>query len=464
MFSTVPEPRGARSSSAPPVEDLSAAPPSGSSSRQLRFALAATLVIFVCRVAVADGLIPPWQGPDEPAHFALAKRLASGMEAGEVEPAVLASMARHEWWRFYQRATPEPLPVAFSQVPEHLTAGTLDQPAYYVVAAAVLKATGTEDIDSAYRVLRWLSVGLTIAALICGWAGTRALWGEWAAMGTLAIVSLHPQFLLSAISVNPDALITLCGAFMWWQAGRALSAQGWERVQSVALLIAASIVAVLSKRNGVPLVVIAILFLALVLPDRQDARTRLAWIGAAVLALALVPIGYMAAGKFQSLRQLATFWSDGLVIRQSYADLTVHGVTAFLITAVDMSWLFAGWLRFPAPAPWLWVARGLTAAGVVAAVLLLVKEGRRDRPLALSFLFVAVHAGVLLSIAFWGRSAPQGRYLFASLFPAAAILWVSVQHWAPPARRWVVGAALVGVVACLDAAGFLLVLLPAYSV
>lgn len=431
--------------------------------RYLRAALAAAMGLFVARAIVANAVIPPWQGPDEPAHFALVRQLTrAGQDVAGTEQAVLASMARHGWWHYYQQSTPDPIPESFSEVPEHLTSGTLDQPAYYVLGAAILKAADVSDLERQYRVLRWLSVGLSIAALLCGWAGTRALFGEWAAIGALSIAALHPQFLLTAISVNPDALITFCGAFMWWQAARALGKTGWRRAGPVALIIAAAIIAVLSKRNGIPLAVIAVVLLGFALFERRKAHVIAASIGIAALMAAFVPLGYLAMGDFAGFRRLTTFWVAGLTIRRELPELSVEHVREYLLTAIDMSWLFGGWLRFPAPQPWLWVARVLTIGTFTAGLVLLVKTGRHNRALVLSFLFVAIHAGSLLWIAFWGRSAPQGRYFFAVLFPAVAILWAAVLHWIPPPRRGAVGVALVGIVACLDAAGFLLVLIPAY--
>lgn len=421
------------------------------------------VALFLTRAALAAVIVPPWQGPDEPAHFVLARQAGAASEArdalaADLQPRVLRSMAAHRWWEFYGEPTPSPLPTQFDQVPAHLAAGTLAQPAYYFLAAAALRLVPASDIEVQYRALRWLSIALAAGALLAGWAGTRILWGDWVATGTVAVVALHPQFLLSGISVNPDVLITACGAFVWWHAARVLTMNGRSRAISVVLMFAASIVAVLSKRNGIPLVIVALLA-TFMIPRRRG----LASIATPVVVLALFSVTVAVLWQFDAFRRLTTFWSYSLTMRRSIDTFTIDGVTSFLLTAMDMSWLYAGWLQFPAPSPWLWVARSLTIGALVGGVALLVKRGWQNRALLLPCLFVAVHVGALLAVTFISRASPQGRYFFAVLFPAALVLWIAVVHWFPPVRRPVAGAALLAIIAALDATGFLLVLLPVYA-
>jgi hypothetical protein len=429
-----------------------------------RGAIVAIAVAFLCRLFAAAAIVPPWQGPDEPTHFALAKQLtrADGRDVAvvtAVEGEVLRSMRRHDWWRHYDRPTPNPFPSSFSDVPNDLFRGTLDQPAYYFVAAGVLRLLPESTTEQQYVALRALSAALAMLTMAFGWLGTRALWGEMTAAGTLAVVALHPQFLLSAISVNPDALINACGALVWWQVARLRDRSLSECMGALMLIVAACLVAVFSKRNGLPLVLVAALggAAAARMPLRRGLSLAFLAVGTIVAVGAVLAAFSPAYGEF--LHRLVTFW--GAVFRIAPLDLSPRRLEQFAFAAVDTAWLTAGWLRFPPPEWWSWTVRTLTTLGIVGAVRLL---RHRHQPATVAALFVGIHAGALLFVGLIAGSAPQGRYLFGVLFPASALFIGGLLQWFPPRARdtWAL-ATIVAAIAILDFTGFLYVLLPAYA-
>jgi hypothetical protein len=430
-----------------------------------RAVLGALAAVFACRLIAATALVPPWQGPDEPTHFALAKQFVrpDGREPAavhEFERQILQSMARHDWWGHYERPTPNPFPDSFSDVPNDLFRGTPDQPVYYRLAATVLRLAPGWNVDQQYFLLRGLSIVLTAMTIALGWLGTKALFGTATAIGTLTIVTFHPQFLLSAMSVNPDVLINFCGALIWWQVARLLYSDGWRRVASVLVIVAACALAALSKRNGLPLVVIAFVAgaVAVDIPLRRAGLIALLGGGLLVAVTAAFMDGSDSAAA--AVRRLIDYWTS--VFRLDRLDTSTHRIGKFAAAAVDTAWLTAGWLRFPPPEVWAWVVRVLTIAGFSGAVAALARE-RTRKPLVITGLFVAIHFGALLTLAFTAGSVPQGRYLFAVLFPAAALIWVGWGHWlrGVPQVWAIVG--MVCVMATLDLTGFLFVLLPAYA-
>jgi hypothetical protein len=433
----------------------------------MQVAFASLIVLFVCRLLAADLVVPPWQGPDEPTHFALIQQLTrpdgrADLTIQEIERQVLQSMAQHDWWRHYQKATPDPVPVAFSQVSEHLSNGTLDQPAYYLLAAAVLRFVPAMDLEGQYAALRWLSSLLALLTLVCGWLGTRRLFGELTAFGATAIVALHPQFLLSAVSVNPDVLIDLCGAFIWWMAGYVAGAGRPGQLAGMLLMAVAAVVAALSKRNGLPLAVVALVAGTVAAGvSRRRIAMLVAGGGLLVLSLVVTVVSFDHAA-FEPARRLLTFWS-AILKSPASMDWTPGRLVWFAAAAVDTSWLSAGWMRFPAPEAWAWVARLLTVAGLAGAVGLYRSSPESRDALRLAALFAIIHAGSLLAVAFIAGSAPQGRYLFGVLFPIAALVWSGVLFYAGPVSRPSAMVAVVGAVAALDLTGFLFVLLPAYA-
>ena len=145
-------------------------------SRNEHLVLAGLLALFVCRAVIADASVPPWQGPDEPGHFALAYGLTMPLASqSSIEGAVLQSMVRHRWWDLYEDPPPADL-TNFGFV-TGIGVGTLAQPLYYSFAAAALTVSRPDDLEEAYGHLRWLSVVLAVATLAVGWAVHRALMG-----------------------------------------------------------------------------------------------------------------------------------------------------------------------------------------------------------------------------------------------------------------------------------------------
>jgi hypothetical protein len=440
--------------------------------------LVAIVALFLCRAVAADAVIPPWQGPDEPTHFALTKLVSLGGDAASARPAlearILASMARHGWWAAYQEPTPDPLPRTFPEVPGHLadnvSRGTMSQPAYYLAGAAALRLAPGLELEHEYRLLRLLSLVMSAGALLCGWAGTRVLFGEATAAAAVSVAALHPQFLVSALSVNPDALINLCGAVMWWQAARLVAdAPGGLRLVRLGAIGGAALVAAASKRNGGPLVAIALLLAAAECVRAFRAMRREHAV--ALCAGAVVAFAAAASATWrmfpEQMAALENFWSGGVVVRRSPAAmLSVQGYD-FLQTAVDSSWLIAGWLRFRAPEWWLWTVRVLTAAALLGAVWALVRRSagpqRLVRPLAFTCIFTGLHIAPLLVVAFVLVSVPQGRYLFAVMLPLSALLVVGVQQWFPEHRQPMAAVLLVSLVAALDAVALIPVLVRAYT-
>jgi hypothetical protein len=230
------------------------------------------------------------------------------------------------------------------------------------------------------------------------------------------------------------------------------------------LITAAAIVAALSKRNGIPLLAIAFLVIGISVATRLIlGRNRIAL---AALSTGLGAVGtglYLTWDRLERASEpLLTFWGYALVMRRQLSDVNLESVLLFLKYAVDSSWLIAGWLRFPAPDFWNMVAGLITVGGLTGACLFSARSSAGVRAMWLAWLFVGVHVGSLLLVSFAARSAPQGRYFFAAAMPMSVLLWIGLTYWSPRHVRGYAQAGIVTLVAALDVAAFMLVLIPAY--
>lgn len=429
-----------------------------------RIVLGALLLLFVSRAVIAERVVPPWQGPDEPTHFVLSYFLTQPPELHRrtIETQVLDAMARHRWWELYGREKKYPVP-RFDGV-EGLGSGTLEQPLYYGVAAATLITTRAADLESAYSRLRVVSVGLSLLALAFGWAGARVLLGPDTALGVTAAASLHPQFLLTAISVNADALLNVWGALAWWQAARLFS--GGPQAFSLVLMVVAAVAAVLTKRLGVILLVIAgitaVVWL-LITGERRITRRelRLALFGA-VTALVVGAAGLLAFDR--EFARLPMIWRQALTLRRPLQEATTGETVTALRSMIDYWWLTAGWLRFPAPDGWFWAARGLTIVGLGGAALAVIQSPALRRQLWIPWLFVVPHVVTVFSVVLWTvQTAPQGRYLFPVIIPTIALIYVGLMYVVPRSVRPYWPVVLLAGLLAMDLLGFTTVIIPAYT-
>jgi MFS family permease len=428
--------------------------------------VACLFTLFVCRVVLASAIVPPWQGPDEPVHFAAAKLLTVPVsslepERRDLERQVLQSMARYRWWEPYEVPTPDPVPTFFRQVARFGT-GSYSQPLYYELGALVLRGTKPQSVEAAYWQLRTLSVVLSLVALTLGWAGTRLLFGPTVAVGATAIAALHPQFLLFAISVNPDALAAVLGAFMWWQVARVVS--GRRPGMSLALLVVAAAAALFVKDSAIALGVVALSIVAVLMcaPRTAGIGRRTVLVGLAAVAVCGIVLVIASVLFEEPVRALVRSWRTSLNMTRPFGIAMIPQAVAYARESIDYVWLAAGWLRLHPSEPWLWVARSLTIAGLASAAVLLVRSPVVRRPLFIASLFVLVQAAVVIGLGFLTPLSPQGRYLFPVIAPATALLWLGLTNAPPVQLRPYAAPALVSVLAVMDVTGFTTVLMPAY--
>lgn len=425
--------------------------------------LGGLLILFLCRAMAAHMVVPPWQGPDEPSHVALAylEAAPTAVEAGSVQAQILESMARHRWWEAYGRPTPDPLPTSFDV--DGLGVGNLFQPLYYGLGGAVLRVTQPGHIEATYYHLRFLSVLFSVTTLALAWAGTRLLFGRTIALGSSMIAALNPQFALVAITVNPDALLNVCGAFVWWQVGRI--AKGERRGLSLSLLLIGAAAALLTKRIGMTLVGLAAIVTTASL---FASRTwRVTGRGAALAGIAMVvAVPVLIAGSFvfaQQFETLLEFWGNALTPRRRPDRIAPSDVLSYLRATVDHAWLIAGWLRFPAPEWWLRIVRIITVAGLVGAAVTLIESSSIRRRLSIAWLFLIAQVVAILGVTLWTiETTPQGRYLFPVIAPVTAVLYIGLTRAFPRAWRSCSPVMLLATFAIIDVIGFATVVIPAY--
>ena len=391
--------------------------------------------------------VPPWQAPDEDAHFAYVQTLAElgRRPSQKLRPAVEAQKSTEQdraerasgFLRSYQRLEAQPEWAArperaWRAAPE----GSRDDggganaaehylPAYYLYAAVPYLAASGGDVFDRLYLMRLCSVLLLLVFTASAWLLAGEVLGRDRPAQLLAgaIAGLVPMSTFLGSAVTPDAMLLPVWGLWFWLAARALGRLQWRDALLLAALTVFGICvkpASFALLPGLVWVGVAFMWRR---AGRAPLRPRMAIGGSVgVLVLGALVAVAVAAG---TPRQLAAY------LWQFYSPLDSSGYLALpqwplRDVLLEGSAGAFGWLevRFPWPVYAL-VAVLLTALVAVALPRL------RPTGLAVAFalpalaLIAGLHLNELDMILNQGKAFTQGRYLLP-LLPLVALAAATV--------------------------------------
>lgn len=378
---------------------------------------------------------PPWQAPDEPAHFNYIRQVAVDgccprIEMGDWDSDYLARLTT-------ARFAPDQLGRLDSiQYEDH------HPPLYYLLASLVYNFSG-----GALIALRLFSVLLGAAVVCLSYAVGRRVVAKQpqVALGAMALVAFTPQHLSMMASVNNDALAEALVALTLLWLIRLLNSES-VAIWQLGLIVG---MALLTK--------ITIYFLALIVPLglwlkwRRETQPPLALLK----SLAVFALIAGVAGGFWWLRNIAVYGfpdflalgaHDAVVADQPRtADfIAQHGFSSYIAqltsTTFKSFWGQFGWMALPLDSVFGgWIYRGfalLSLAGSAGAVLALRfgaadedEPSRFPRPEFIILLTTALAVALQFSYYNLEFQQWQGRYLFPALIPIALTLACGLDWW-----------------------------------
>ncbi len=378
------------------------------------------LLLYLVLAVLYAVYTPPWQVPDEPAHYNYVRAVAEEgrlpvMEPGDYDQAYL------------ERIVGAGFPPSLSIEP--LTYEDHQPPLYYLLAVPVYLL-----FDGALLPLRLFSVLLGAGVLMTAWGVVRTLCPDrpGVALMAVALIGFLPQHLAMMAGVNNDPLAELMVGTSLWMAVRHVQGKGDGRryLLGWGLLLGLT---VLTKTTAYVVLPVSLLTVWMRARDEGEGLKEIAWrVGWMALPAVLVAAPWLA-------RNAALYgWTDPLALarhnevvvgqprtgewiaRYGWAGWAVR----FLRTTFQSFWGQFGWMGVPfQPAVYaaLLLFSGLLAGGFLGWLF------DRRRP-ALSagqrkgawVLFTSTLLTVALYL-FYNRTfvQHQGRYLFPALIPLA---------------------------------------------
>ena len=385
-----------------------------------RYLVSCILLLYLLLAVLYAVYTPPWQVPDEPAHYNYVRAVAEGgrlpvMEPGDYDQAYLEQIVAAGF--------PSSLPI------EPLTYEDHQPPLYYLLAAPVYLLSG-----GALRPLRLFSVLLGAGVLATAWGVVRTLCPDRldVALMTVGLIGFLPQHLAMMAGVNNDPLAELMVGTSLWMAVRYVQGkgEGQRYLLGWGVLLGST---VLTKTTAY--VALPVSLLAVWMRVRGEGRgpgevaRRIGWMA---LPAALI------AGPWLVRNAALYGWTDPLglarhnevVVGQPRTGewIARYGWTGwavrFLRTTFQSFWGQFGWMGVPfQPAIYAALAlfSGLLAGGFLGWLFdqrrpALSAEQRKGAWVLLT--------STLLTVAlylFYNRTfvQHQGRYLFPALIPLA---------------------------------------------
>jgi hypothetical protein len=454
--------------------------------------LAATVIVSLGWMAAT----PPFQAPDENAHFGYVQFLVERGELPQSAGAPLLSTeqseaaqaanaiqtqqqpaTKPEWSRLaYERwlARSETLTDAARTDGGPNPAG-VNPPLYYLWAAVPYSAASGGDVFARITLMRLWSIPFLLVTVAATWLLAGTVFGPRPALqlAAAAVPALFPMVSFISSSVTPDSLIYALWSLVFLFGARVILRKGG--FADVAALLVAFALALATKSISFALAPSVLLVLGIAVWRLRHRPRFVATVGGAgvILVAAVVGAWLVVArssdrpasaqiSQFASLDNFDPaafasyvwqFYIPKLPFQTGYPELSDWPPQAYDFW-VKKSWGAFGWLEVQWPAPVYWVLGvvGL-AVGVAAAFAVWRRRGGVSAPLV-AFLGLAVIT--LLFGVHWSEFRMlrdlhvlinQGRYLFPLISLAGLTLAAALTLVPARSRPAALGAALGGLAA-----------------
>ncbi|MEA3459415.1 MAG: glycosyltransferase family 39 protein, partial [Chloroflexota bacterium] len=391
---------------------------------RLRSPLALIILAYFVLGALYAALTPPWQAPDEPAHYNYVKYLAENRRF----PVLQMGDYPHEYLEEIKaRRFPPDMSIAPIRYEFH------QPPLYYILATPVYLLFGGELLP-----LRLLSVLLGSALLYVAYRLVRelfpneeelALWNRYStglALGTAAFVAFVPMHVAMTAAVNNDALAELILASVLWMLVRYVG-ESEKRLIGLGVLMGLGLLTKTTAYIAIPLAILAVVFAGRWSLRHLDVKT----LGCCLLLALAIALPWLVRNilVYGDFDLLGLKCHDAVVVGQPRTSewLSLYGAgevaRRFLFTTFRSFWAQFGWMGVLVDERiYLGLALLCTLTGL--GFVLFVARTLRHRSctlfqrralglLALSALFT------LLSYLWYNTKfvQHQGRYLFPALVP-----------------------------------------------
>ena len=471
--------------------------------------LALLWLAFVVRGFWYCALLPPWEGYDEPFHFAALQNVAAGNgmpHAGDpVSLEVQKSLhllplpwelhfheipqpltPHEEFWKLPPNEREQRIQAVRALAPEDgllpaseriVNYESQQPPLYYWLLAGPLRVMSSLSLLSRIYLMRFLSLLLaSIAVPLAYWVARQVLPSQAQALGTTAIIVLLPELMINVARVSNEPLALVCYTAMLFAAVAAVrKPMSWPPWLLLGVALGCGLLTKAYVLSAVP-GVIAVALAGFAQLRSIDKQHRPALSLVARVAATLAVASAISAGWYLQTHRMTGSWTgvadDAAMGHLSLAAKLaavpqVNWKSGFLSIAISHVW-FGAWSFLRVPNVVCVLAFAVFAIAVIGVALRLFRHRtpilERRQILVLATFYLCFWAGLAYEVVViylhQGISASAGWYLYAAVAAEAVLLVWGLQAFLP-AR--IVFPSLAVAIAALDLYGTHALLMPYYA-
>lgn len=370
---------------------------------------------------------PPWQVPDEPAHYNYIRFIATTgrlpiLQPGDYDQNYLSEIVSRG---FPPELSIDPLRYEFHQ-----------PPLYYLLMTPVFLLFGGSLLP-----LRLFSAALGLLQILLAFTAVRRLFPERPAwgIGVAAVFAFLPQHVAMTSGVNNDTLAETLILGLWVWIAHELHSHPSRRAWIGGLLLGAGF---LTKTTVYPMALVALV--AVLARAAREGRPwperlqrLLPWL---LPALAMGALWWIRNGILYGWPDLLGLQQhDRVVVGQPRTAewIARYGLMAtldrFRTFTFQSFWGQFGWMGVVLEARWYFLFAWLTALGFLGLVLHLGRQRQRSPLWGIRGILLLLALGLTAGAYLWYNLSfvqHQGRYLFPALLPIALGLVIGWLTWA----------------------------------
>jgi hypothetical protein len=417
------------------------------------------IAIFALYFFLAIGyslLMPPWEAPDEPAHYHLAWHLTYYNKY----PSQEANYEAHQPRIYYYFASV--ILRALNRIDSDLT--WYSRPKEYVYNIRKPEPR-FEWNDKTYRflwgmyILRWINIVFGGSALWLNWKTFKLIAPEkiTLCLSALALAALTPQYLHIMSSVNNDAIATLAGALLFYLTIRSVNET--SKLLSLTSIILAVLLPFLTKLSVLPVSAAVLLIIAANWIFRFTEKRWL--VISAFLLLAVIVFLYVLLPQVAQTAVNEIKWRLLSFRDNAFTEKHIKFISEQILATY---WGKVGWLAVGLPT---WIIKSLTALGLIGMILSAYVWVKNLTMRQQSILWMAVWLIAILAILAVFRNglttrATQGRLLFPAIGAISLLMTAGWHEILPPRAQHYLPALIVLLFFCCNMVLWLAGILPVY--